>query len=325
MTTQKKNGLKPVYLITGSDETKVEKALRRLRDRVVSDSGTDLNVDVFDASDAAASPVVEAACTLPFGEGVRLVIVNNVGAWHKADKDVIVNYLAMPSETTCLALVGGGIRKNETIMKAVAEAGQVLAYDAPRPSNLPAWVQEQATERHLKLGAAEARRLVTLTGSSQRAILGELDKLAAYRGRGTVDLEDIEAVCWISPEVRIWDLTDSLGARDRRQVFRRLEELLAEREAPTKVFFSISRHLRNLCEVVSARERGEDPMGTAARLGLKPFPARKVVEQSGNFTAAGLRQAVQILSDLDADMKGRLDLRPDLALETALARIMDVI
>lgn len=317
--------LKPVYLITGTDETKVEKAMRRLRDRVVRDSGTDLNVDIFDASQEAAAAVVQAASTLPFGEGVRLVLVTSVGAWNKADKDLIVNYLAMPSETTCLALVGGGIRKNEMLMKAVADAGQVLSYEAPRPSNLPSWVQDQADERHLKLEPQAVRRLVTITGSNQRAILGELDKLATYLGRGKVGLEDIEELCWVSPEVRIWDLTDSLGARDRQAVFRHLEELLADRTAPAAVFFSIAKHLRNLCVVVSARERGEDVMGAAAELGLKPFPARKLADQSRNFTAVGLQQAVHLLADLDADLKGRRDLRPDLALEMAVARIMDLV
>ncbi|MBK5226162.1 MAG: DNA polymerase III subunit delta, partial [Thermoleophilia bacterium] len=229
MTPKKKDMLKPVYLITGTDETKVEKAMRRLRDRVVGDSGTDLNVDIFDASQETAAAVVQAASTLPFGEGVRLVLVTSVGAWNKADKDLIVNYLAMPSETTCLALVGGGIRKNEMLMKAVADAGQVLSYEAPRPSNLPSWVQEQADERHLKMEPQAVRRLVTITGSNQRAILGELDKLAIYLGRGKVGIEDIEELCWVSPEVRIWDLTDSLGARDRQAVFRHLEELLADR------------------------------------------------------------------------------------------------
>lgn len=325
MTPKKKDMLKPVYLITGTDETKVEKAMRRLRDRVVKDSGTDLNVDIFDASQETAAAVVQAASTLPFGEGVRLVLVTSVGAWNKADKDLIVNYLAMPSETTCLALVGGGIRKNEMLMKAVADAGQVLSYEAPRPSNLPSWVQDQADERHLKMEPQAVRRLVTITGSNQRAILGELDKLATYLGRGKVGLEDIEELCWVSPEVRIWDLTDSLGARDRQAVFRHLEELLADRTAPAAVFFSIAKHLRNLCVVVSARERGEDVMGAAAELGLKPFPARKLADQSRNFTAAGLQQAVHLLADLDADLKGRRDLRPDLALEMAVARIMDLV
>lgn len=299
--------------------------MRRLRDRVVRDSGTDLNVDIFDASEESAPAVVQAASTLPFGAGVRLVLVTNVGSWHKAEKDIIINYLAIPSETACLALVGGGVRKNENLTKAVAEVGQVLSYDAPRPSNLPGWVQDQAAERLLKLGPAEARRLVTLAGTDQRAILSELDKIAVYRGKGKIEMDDIEHLCWVSPEVRIWDLTDSLGARDRAGAFQHLEELFADHAAPASVFYSIAKHFKKLCQIVIAKERGEDPMGAAADLGLKPFPARKLADQSRNFSGEGLRAAVEILADLDADMKGRSSLRPDLALETSLSRIMDVV
>ncbi len=323
--TNKKNKLKPAYLITGSDETKVEKAVARLRERVIADAGTDLNVDVFDAAEHSAQEVVQAANTLPFGTGVRLVLVTGVGAWRKADKDVIANYLADPPPHTVLALTGSGIRRNESLTKAIEGVGQLLSYEAPRPAGMPQWVQEQAAQRHLKMGGREARRLITLSGSDQRSILSELDKLAAYVGKGTVLMEDIDGLCWVSPEVRIWDLTDALGARDRASVFRHLEEILADRTAPNAVFYSLARHLRNLAEVAAARERGEDPARAAAALGLKPYPARKVVEQSRNFTAGGLREGVRIFAELDADMKGRSDQRPDLQLERAVARVLDAV
>jgi DNA polymerase-3 subunit delta len=320
-----KKKLESAYLIKGSDETKVERAVARLVQRVIDDSGTDMNVDVFDASVEPAMSVVQAANTLPFGEGVRLVLVKDVGAWNKADKDVIASFLADPPEYSCLALTGRGIRKNETFAKAVAEAGQILTFDAPRPSDLPAWVQEQAAPRHLKVANDAARRLVALTGYDQRAIIGELDKLHAYAGRGEIGLEEIERLCWVSPDVRIWDLTDALGAGDRKTVFRHLEELLADKTAPAAVFYSIAKHMRNLCEVVAARERGEDPVAAAAALGLKPYPAKKVAAQSGNFSSSGMRQAIMIMSGLDADIKGRSELRPDLAIETALARALEVL
>ncbi|MFA5801467.1 MAG: DNA polymerase III subunit delta [Thermoleophilia bacterium] len=324
-SARKQEKLKPVYLITGSDDPKIEKAVRRLKDRVISESGTDLNVDVFDAAEHSAHAVVQAAGTPPFGTGVRLVLVNSVGDWHKADKDVIAAFLADPVDYSCLALVGGGIRKNEAIYKAVIEVGQVLVYEAPRFAGLPVWAQEQAAQRHLKLGAREAQHLVGLTGSDQRAIVSELDKLSAYVGKRAVESEDIDELCWVSRETKVWDMTDALGQRDREAVFRHLEELLAGHAAPASVFFSIARHLKNLCEVVSAGERGEDLTRAAHALGLKPFPARKIAEQSRNFTADGLRRAVMILAELDADMKGRKDQRPDLTLEIAVARVLDIV
>lgn len=323
--TKKEEKLKPVYLITGDDAPKMEKALARLRERVAADSGTDINIDIFDALDHHAAAVIQAASTLPFGDGVRLVMVMNIGAWQRADKEALAEFLADPPPYACIALAGGGLKKNERLYRAVDAVGRVLSFESPRPSDLPRWTQQQAALRHLKLGSSEARRLVALAGSRQLAIMSELDKLAAYAGQGTVEMEDIEALCWVSAEARVWDLTDALGARNRAAVFKHLEALLAERNAPTAVFFSLAKHLRSLMEVVAARERGEDPSRAAASLGLKPFPARKIAEQSRNFTGEGLRQAIQILSDLDADLKGRSSLRPDLALEAALGNVLDLV
>ncbi len=324
--SKKAEKLKPVYLITGSDGPKVEKAIRRLRERVASDSGTDLNIDVFDASASPALEVLQAAGTPPFGDGVRLVLVKNSGFFSKPDKDAICTYLSDPPAHAVLALTGGGIRKNEALYKAVQAAGQVLSFESPSPANMPRWAQEQAAGLNLKLGSREARRLVFLTGADQRAIIAELEKLSAYLGGGAaVGMEEIDDLCWVSSEVRIWDLTDALGAKNRAAVFRHLEAMLAIQTAPATAFFSIARHLRLLAEVVAARDRGEDAAGAARALGLKPYPARKLAEQSKGFATAQLRQAVRIIAELDADIKGRVDIPPDLALEMALSRVLDAV
>ena len=322
---KKPEDLRPVYLITGSDGPKVETAVRRLRERVVADAGTDMNVDTFDASESDVMEVLQAAGTMPFGAGVRLVLVKNAGAWSKSGKDAVVTYLADPQPQTVLALTGGGIRKNESLYKAVEAAGMVLAYEAPRPANMPVWAQEQARRRGLKLAVDAARRLVFLTGPDQRLVGGELDKLSAYLGGGEVSVEDVDSLCWVSAEARIWDLTDALGARDRSQIFRQLEALLAGRAAPAAVFYQVARHLRMLAAVVEATGRGEEAGKAALALGLKPYPAKKVARQSRGFSAEGLRRAIRVLSGLDADLKGRSELRPDLALEIAVSRILDAV
>ncbi len=339
----RKDGLEPVYLITGSDEPKVELAARRLRRRVIDDSGTDLNIDIFDAGRDGATAVLQAADTPPFGDAIRLVMVNNIGQWRKADKDTVAAYLASPPDYCCLALVGAGLRKNEALYKAVAAAGDILAYDAPRASDLPAWVMEQARRHRLKMEPPEARRLIALAGTEQRVIMAELDKIAAYKGMGTgagkgagksgaggsgkvkgkVRMEDIEAVCWVSTDAKVWDLTDAIGARDSEATFMHLEELLGDRNEPGSVFFIVARHLKRLSHVTSALEKGEDPARAAAGLGMKPYPARKLAGQSANFTSAGLKRALRIFSDLDVDLKGGSELRSDLSLELAVARVLE--
>ena len=84
--------LEPVYLITGSDRPKIERALRRLRDRIGEDA-----VERLDASDATGEDVVAACNAIGlFGGGGRLVLVESVERWKAADGKAVIGYLDSP-------------------------------------------------------------------------------------------------------------------------------------------------------------------------------------------------------------------------------------
>src|SRR5262249_60165555 len=75
------NELKPVYLITGGDRPKIQRALRRLRDRIGEDATVFLN-----AQEASGDDAVAACNSLGLlGRGGRLGIVEEVDRWQGGD------------------------------------------------------------------------------------------------------------------------------------------------------------------------------------------------------------------------------------------------
>ena len=103
--------LKPVYLITGSDEPKVELAVSRLRGRFAPEA-----VERVSALDTAGDDVV-ALCNAGslFGDA-RLVLVESVdgrrttegrltGGWKAADVGAVTAYLQLPAPATTLKCV----------------------------------------------------------------------------------------------------------------------------------------------------------------------------------------------------------------------------
>ena len=77
--------LKPAYLIVGDDLPKIEEALKRLKGRIVEESGSDLNISEFEVPGASGVEVVNAANTMAFLGGTRLVLVNRADAWARAE------------------------------------------------------------------------------------------------------------------------------------------------------------------------------------------------------------------------------------------------
>ncbi len=117
--------LQPAYLIAGSDRPKIDRAVARLRGRFDADA-----VELHDALTTTGDDAV-AACNAMglFGSGSRLIVIENVEAWKAPDAKAIAAYLKSPAPGTTLALVGGELKKDAPLAKAVAGVGDVLIWD----------------------------------------------------------------------------------------------------------------------------------------------------------------------------------------------------
>src|SRR5207244_10720460 len=82
--------LKPVYLITGGDRPKIQRALRRLRERIGEDA-----VEMLSAEDASGEDAVAACNSMGLlGGGRRFVIIEGVERWKVAEVKTVSSYLA---------------------------------------------------------------------------------------------------------------------------------------------------------------------------------------------------------------------------------------
>src|SRR4029453_13866246 len=86
--------LRPVYLMTGNDRPKVVRALRRLRARFGDESVEQLTAESASGPDAVAA--CNALGLFAGGEGGRLVVVEGVERWRKADAEAMPGYLGTP-------------------------------------------------------------------------------------------------------------------------------------------------------------------------------------------------------------------------------------
>lgn len=317
-----KQPLKAAYLILGDDHPKVETALRRLRLRIMEESGTELNIDEFTAARHSARDVVGAANTLAFLSGIRLVLVHDVEQWRKPDKDVVVAYLQSPAPDSCLALVGEKLPPSDPVRKAVAAIGDVLEYGAPRASELPAWVTKEATRLKGEIEPAAARALVQRVGDDQHLLLREVEKLVTYRGRAHVRVEDVELLSARTVEASIFDLVDAVASRRSAPAFAALEELYAAGERPTGLLFRVLRHFQHLNKSVALSEAGLSAADVQAELKMKPYPAKKIVQQSAAYDGRSIGRALGILTEADARMKGMGTLSAELELEVCLGRLL---
>jgi DNA polymerase-3 subunit delta len=316
--------LKPAYLILGDDLPKVENVLKRLKSRIIEQAGSDVSIDEFDASVDGAPAVVGAANTLAFLGGVRLVLVREAQAWPKADKEVAATYLESPAPDACLALVAEKLPAGDILRAATERHGEVLEYQAPKEGQLPQWLVREARERlGMDLGLQEARLMVQRCGDNQNILLRELEKLQIYAGENRVTVDDIHLLATPTYEASIFDLLDSLALGRGAAAFAAADELLAAGERTEMLFNRILRNFQSLNRVAAMREEGMSQEAIQAELKLKPYPARKLLEQAARLGTDGVARRLAILAESDVRMKGGGTLPDDVELQLCLGRLLD--
>jgi DNA polymerase-3 subunit delta len=314
--------LKPAYLILGDDLPKVESAVRRLKARIVAQSGSDLNIDEFNAAAAGGLEVVNAANTLAFLGGTRLVLVQQVQAWLKADKEVVAGYLRSPAPDACLALVAEKLAPGDVLRAAMEKHGEVLEFPAPREGQLPQWLAQEAARARMNLSMEQARLMVQRCGDNQSILLRELEKLQIYTDGRPVTGDDIRLLTTATVEASIFDLLDSLALGRGSAAFSAADDLLASGERTEVLFYRILRHFQNLSRVVALRDEGMSREAIQAELKMKAYPVRKLVEQSALLGADGIARRMAVLADTDARMKGLGTLPAEMELQMCLGRLL---
>jgi len=313
--------LKPVYLITGADRPKIQRALRRLRDRIGEDA-----TELLTAHEASGDDAVAACNSLGLlGGGGRLVIVEDVDKWKAADAKAVAAYLASPAPDTVLALVASELKKDSALGKACAKAGDVLVYDVPK-RRMGEWVAKQFADRGVDADAEAARLLIDVVGEDPEELASEVDKISTWSGGEPVGTREIGLLAAGCAEVPGYELTDAWGRRDLAGALSSCQTLLersgdpVSRTVPMLIGMLVA-HVGRVRDCQVYADEGLTAREAASRLKRHPFYVEKLYAQARNYGPDELRNAVVRLAALDHAVKGGSRLAVDLELERALIEI----
>ena len=314
--------LLPVYLVAGSDKPKVARALRRLRSRFGDESIEHLSADVSDGAEAVAA--CNALGLFAGGDGGRLVIVERVERWKKADVEAVAAYLGNPVPGAVLALVADEAPKSDALAKAVGETGQVLAFEAPKPRDLPAWVRSQFERLGAGAEPDAARALVEIVGDDLVALATEADKITIWAGGSQITRADVEALATPAREAAAWALTDAWGERDGAAMIAAAESELERRE-PFAISVRLAAHVTLVRGVKLLAAEGVGARDIAKRVKVHEFRVRKAIGHADRYSQEELDAALVRLADLDAALKGASRLSNTHELTRALADLAGLV
>ncbi len=221
----------------------------------------------------------------------------------------------LPETTVMVVLVDEELNANSLLLKAALEYGKVIQYTLPKGAALEAWISKRAQSTGVKITPEAAALLANYIGNQLRLLANELDKLATYAGdHAMIDVDDVRKLSAQVQEARIFDLTDALAQRNRKQALDLLHDLLADGEPPLKLISTITSQVRSLLLVKELTETGLRIPQIVSATGMAPFVAEKALRQIGKFSSSQLEGAYRQLLATDAALK-RSRMTPEMALD----------
>ncbi len=311
------DALRPAYLLLGSDRPKIARALGRLRARFGPEG-----VETLAADSSSGEDVVAALNALGlFGSG-RLVVVEGVERWKKADSEALRAYLARPAPGAVLALVADEAPRDSALADAIGKGGDVLRYDIPKPKDPSVWVRGELDRLGVQASEDASRRLVEIVGDDVGVLAIEVDKLATWAGGEAVGPREVELLAVpAGAEAPAWVLSDAWGNRDVAGVLTACEAELEEGVEPFLIAVRLAAQVGLVRAVQALASEGLTSREIAGRLKKHEFRVRKAFAHAERHSVEDLDRAIIRLAEVDAASKGASRLAAELELERVLIEV----
>lgn len=328
----RKGKWRAVNVLVGSEAFLVERAVRYLRQACLGGQGVrGLNDDVFHGKGLRGAEVAATARTLPMMATSRFVLVRGAEAIAPEQLDAIAEYVAKPSPSTCLVVVGEKLDARSKLVKAVKalateDRGAYLVVEPLKGKSLDVFVAAEVKRRRCTIDRDAEAALVDAVGADLAALDDAIERLSLFvassDGRG--GHIDRRAVAEVVERVRVdtvWRLVDAVALRRRKQAFEAVGSLLSDREEPPRILFQIARQLRIVARMKQALDEGLTAEEAARRAGAPPFKARDLADAARKFSDEDLCRAFQVLARTDQALKGSKR-EPGVLLEEAVLELV---
>ncbi len=318
----KSRNFRPLYLLYGEESYLKNEYKNRLKKAVLSE-GDMMNFSAYEGKGIDVQQLISQADTLPFFAERRLILVENSGFFKKACPE-LVEYLPRLPQETVLLFVEDEVDRRSKLFKLVEKAGRAVEMKRQKESDLRKWVQGILRRENRKVTEEALNRFLEMTGDSMENISRELEKLLTYTlDKDGIELADVQAVCTVTLEDRMFDMLRAIADKRQRQALGLYYELLAQKEEPMRILFLLAQQFNRMFQAKSLREQGMDNASIAQKIGLRgPYQVNQYLTQARRYSTEALYQTVEDCVNAEEDIKtGRMGDR--LAVEMLIVKFSE--
>lgn len=250
-----------------------------------------------------------------------VVVIHGAESLSPESVEAVVGFARSPSpEVAVIAVHRGGNKGRGLVDKLRKAKVNILEATAPKPWELPKFVQAEARAAKIGIDQGAAQTLVDAVGTDLRALAGAVAQLADDWAEERLSTEMISRYFQGRAEVTSFAVADSVLAGDTGQALERLRWALDLGVAPVLVTSALASGLRSLGRYLDVRGDRMSDAEMSRVIGVPPWKVKAVARQSRIWNEAAVAQGLIALSRADAAVKGAAT-DPGFALERLILAI----
>jgi DNA polymerase-3 subunit delta len=310
----------PLQLVLGEEELLVERAVRTALDAArMADATADLTR--VRVAELTTPQLIELVSPSLFAEA-RVVVLEAAHEAAQEIADTIVSFGSDPADGVMLVVLhsGGGRTKAGKALPAALKKAGALVTECPKmtkPADREAFVRDEIRRAGGRTDQAAVATLIETVGSDLRELAAAAAQLVADTD-GRVDEEAVRRYHNGRAEVNGFAVAEKAVVGDFAGAMEAVRWAMQLGVPHVLVADALADAVRTVARV--APYGRADPFKLASELAMPPWKIRKAMAQARGWHPAGMADAMQIVADLNADVKG-VAADADYALERAILRL----
>jgi len=314
-----------LYVLHGEEAYLRSYYLEKMKEQLVGQGMADFNLHVLSGKELTPELLEQTVDALPMMSERTMVLVEDYDLFKapESDRQALAELFGQLPDYCCVVFVYDTLvykaDARTKLAAALKEYGSVVEFARQEQGDLVDWVRRRFRALSKDIDTEQAQYLIFLCGDLMNALIGEIEKIAAFARGERVTRQDIDAVATPQLDAVVFEMTNAIGVGNFDKAAQVLGELFQMQEKAIPILAALGKQLRQLYSARLCMERHGTAGDLAAQWGMKPYPAEKLMNNARRFSLAWCRKAVIACAKTDLALKSssgtERELMADLLLE----------
>ena len=299
------NKLKKAYLYISRNTSVLEEKVEEIKDFIKDKINTETDYKVFKPDSENIDGELENYISTPsLFSSRKIAVIRNIEKFNAKFQKTVAK--TIDGEDIVFILTASSERINKTLLDALKQVGSVKRLRAPAVRDMLKWLEDKASADGIVFTDESKNLLLENVNLDLNLLKNEYSKLYDYISSEDKKIIEEEAVRYLVPRVfsmKIFDLVDYLGGRDKNGSLAALEEILIEDSNLLGLITLIHRMFKSMLYIKTGNGTSGVTTFLEKNINMPPYFIGKLVNKyikfSRNYSNEEIIKIFDLLNDYD--------------------------